>query len=105
MAGCRAADIPLASRPPDWAWRILDHGFGGGRLGGLVDDALQCRANGGVHRCGLVACGIPAALAVPDGGNDDGCGVGSTVVRSASGVVWSGIGVVAPVSTCVPRRR
>ena len=67
-------------------------------MGGLVDDALQCRANGG----GWLLAGSQLLWAVPDGGNDDGCGVGSTVVRSASGVVWSGIGVVAPVSTCVP---
>ena len=42
-----------------------------------------------VHRCGLVACGIPAALGGAGRGNDDGCGVGSTVVRSASGVACS----------------
>ena len=65
---------------------------------------MRCNAGrmAGSTAVGWLLAGSQLLWAVPDGGNDDGCGVGSTVVRSASGVVWSGIGVVAPVSTCVP---
>ena len=64
---------------------------------------MRCNAGrmAGSTAVGWLLAGSQLLWAVPDGGNDDGCGVGSTVVRSASGVVWSGIGVVAPVSTCV----
>ena len=65
---------------------------------------MRCNAGrmAGSTAVGWLLAGSQLLWAVPDGGNDDGCGVGSTVVRSAIGVVWSGIGVVAPVSTCVP---
>ena len=40
---------------------------------------MRCNAGrmAGSTRCGLVACGIPAALGGAGRGNDDGCGVGS----------------------------
>ena len=65
---------------------------------------MRCNAGrwAGSTAVGWLLAGSQLALGGAGRGNDDGCGVGSTVVRSASGVVWSGIGVVAPVSTCVP---
>ncbi len=57
----RCRILPLASRPPDWAWEILDHGFGG--TAWAVWSMMRCNAGEWRgHRCGLVACGIPAAL-------------------------------------------
>ena len=70
----------------------------GAGLGGLVDDALQCRANGGVHRCGAGCLRDPSCSGrCRTGGMMTAAAWGSTVVRSASGVVGAGIGVVAPV--------
>ena len=52
---------------------------------------MRCNAGrmAGSTAVGWLLAGSQLLWAVPDGGNDDGCGVGSTVVRSASGVACS----------------
>lgn len=53
---------------------------------------MRCNAGrmAGSTAVGWLLAGSQLLWAVPDGGNDDGCGVGSAVVRSASGVVGAG---------------